>query len=50
MRNPGPFSPDAASAGRRALRNGALAMILAGDAVGGVALASEQYRGRREHD
>ena len=26
--NPGPFSPDAASAGRRALRNGALSMLL----------------------
>jgi len=43
MRNQSPFSPDAASAGRRALRNGALAMIVAGDAVEGAALASAQY-------
>jgi len=43
MANPGPFSPDPASAGRRALRNGALAMIVSGDAVDGAALASAQY-------
>ena len=43
MANAGPFSPDAASAGRRALRNGALAMLVAGDAIEGPALASSQY-------
>ncbi len=43
MANPGPFSPDPLSAGRRALRNGALAMIVAGDALEGPALAGRQY-------
>ena len=43
MANPGPFSPDPASAGRRALRNGVLAMIVAGDAIEGPQLASAQY-------
>ena len=37
-----PFSPDAASAGRRALRNVALAMFVAGNAVGGAELAYRQ--------
>ena len=37
-----PFTPDAASAGRRALRNVALAMIVAGAAVEGGALAHRQ--------
>jgi aminopeptidase N len=36
------FSPDAESAGRRALRNVALAMIVAGNAVGGADLAYRQ--------
>ena len=35
MADSGPFTPDAASAGRRALRNGALAMIVAGNAIDG---------------
>ena len=39
----GPFSPDPASAGRRALRNGALAMFVVGDAIEGPELAREQY-------
>ena len=43
MTNPGPFSPDPASAGRRALRNGALAMFVAGDGIEGPRLASQQY-------
>jgi aminopeptidase N len=38
-----PFTPDAAGAGRRALRNVALAMRIAGDAVAGGALAERQY-------
>ena len=41
----GPFSPDAASAGRRALRNGALAAICAGDAVEGARRALAQFEG-----
>jgi len=43
MANPGPFSPDPASAGRRSLRNGALAMFVAGDGIDGPRLASQQY-------
>src|SRR6185437_734530 len=43
MANAGPFSPDPASAGRRALRNGALGMIASGDAIEGAALAGAQY-------
>ena len=50
MRNDGPFSPDAASAGRRALRNGALAMLVAGDAIEGGRARLIAIRGRREHD
>ncbi len=42
MADEGPFSPDAASAGRRALRNGALAMIAAGNAIDGVRRAHHQ--------
>ena len=38
----GRFSPDAASAGRRALRNVALAMLAAGDAATGAARAQRQ--------
>ncbi len=37
-----PFTPDAAGAGRRALRNGALAMIVAGNAIEGAARAHRQ--------
>ncbi len=43
MASSGPFSPDASSAGRRALRNGALAMIVAGSATDGGDLAQKQY-------
>ena len=43
--NSGPFSPDAASAGRRALRNGALAMLTAGDKGEGQRLALRQLAG-----
>jgi len=43
--NPGPFSPDAASAGRRALRNGALAMLSAGDRQEGQSIALRQLAG-----
>ena len=43
MADAAPFSPDAASAGRRALRNGALAMFVAGDAVEGGARAHRQF-------
>ena len=39
----GEFSPDAASAGRRALRNGALAMIVAGSAMDGAERAHKQF-------
>jgi aminopeptidase N len=45
MASVGAFSPDAAAAGRRALRNGALAMIVAGDAVEGAARAQKQFAG-----
>jgi aminopeptidase N len=43
MANPGPFSPDPESAGRRALRNGVLAAFVVGDAIEGEKLASAQY-------
>jgi aminopeptidase N len=39
----GPFRPDAESAGRRALRNGALAMIVAGHAIEGGERAHRQF-------
>ena len=42
MADSGPFTPDAASAGRRALRNGALAMFVAGNAIEGAARAHAQ--------
>jgi aminopeptidase N len=38
----GPYSPDAAAAGRRALRNAALALLAAGDPVEGASLAGTQ--------
>jgi aminopeptidase N len=38
-----PYSPDAASAGRRALRNAALDLLAAADPQAGEALASEQF-------
>jgi aminopeptidase N len=40
----GEYSPDAASAGRRALRNVALDLIAAGDITRGERLAAEQFR------
>ena len=40
----GPFSPDAAGAGRRALRNAALALFVEGDVIDGLALAHDQLR------
>ncbi len=43
MADAAPFSPDAASAGRRALRNGALAMFVAGNAIEGGARAHRQF-------
>jgi aminopeptidase N len=39
-----PYSPDAASAGRRALRNAALSLIAAGDPAAGEKLAGTQFR------
>ncbi len=44
MTDAGPYSPDAASAGRRALRNLALDLLAAGDPATGVARAAKQYR------
>ena len=38
-----PFSPDAAAAGRRALRNGALSLFVVGDAIKGLPLALRQF-------
>lgn len=40
---PGPYSPDAASAGRRALRNVALDLLAAGGAAQTIARAARQY-------
>jgi len=40
----GPFNPDAAAAGRRALRNGALALFVDGNVIDGLALAHGQLR------
>ena len=40
-----PFRPDAAGAGRRALRNGALAMIVAGNEIEGAERAQRQFAG-----
>jgi aminopeptidase N len=39
-----PFSPDASAAGRRALRNGALALFVDGNVIDGLALAHGQLR------
>ena len=44
MAETGPYSPDAASAGRRALKNVALDLLAAGDPATGVARAAAQYR------
>jgi aminopeptidase N len=43
MRDDGPFSPDAASAGRRALKNAALDLVAASGAASAIALAARQY-------
>jgi aminopeptidase N len=40
----GPYSPDAASAGRRALKNGCLDLLAAPGDPGMIALAAQQYR------
>ncbi len=40
----GAYSPDAASAGRRNLRNGALDLLAAGDRLAGVELAQAQFK------
>ncbi|SEP76269.1 aminopeptidase N [Devosia sp. YR412] len=40
-----PYSPDAASTGRRALRNRTLGLLLAGEAAGAQVLAAQQYAG-----
>jgi aminopeptidase N len=45
MANAGSFRPDAAGAGRRALRNGALAMIVAGSEIDGAERAQHQFAG-----
>jgi aminopeptidase N len=47
LRAEGPYSPDATSAGRRALRNAALDWIAAADADRGAALAEEQFSSAR---
>jgi aminopeptidase N len=39
----GPYSPDAAAAGRRALRNAALDLFAAGDPIEGARLATRQF-------
>jgi aminopeptidase N len=39
----GPYSPDAAAAGRRALRNAALALLAAGNPAEGAQLAAKQF-------
>jgi len=44
MTDKGPYSPDAASAGRRSLKNLALDLAAAGDPAAGVARAAKQYR------
>jgi len=44
MAGSGPYSPDAASAGRRALRNACLDLIAITDPAGGISRAAAQYR------
>ena len=44
MATPGPYSPDAASAGRRALRNLCLGYLMAADAPGARALCVAQFQ------
>ena len=43
LADPSPFSPDAAAAGRRALRNVALNLFVDGDAIAGLDLALRQF-------
>ena len=43
LASPGPFSPDATSAGRRALRNELLGLMVLADAEAGTRAAEEQY-------
>ncbi|GGH14048.1 aminopeptidase N [Alsobacter metallidurans] len=43
LANKGPYSPDAASAGRRALRNATLDLLAAGDPARGIPLAQAQF-------
>ncbi len=45
-----PYSPDAASAGRRALRNAVLDLFAAGNPDDGATLAAEQFDAARQHD
>jgi aminopeptidase N len=45
MAGAGPFRPDSAGAGRRALRNGALAMFVAGSELEGSKRAQRQFAG-----
>ena len=47
MTLPGGYSPDAASAGRRALRNAALDLLAATGTASAIARAARQYRQRR---
>ncbi|WDQ97839.1 aminopeptidase N [Devosia sp. J2-20] len=42
-----PYAPDAASTGRRSLRNRLLALMVASDCAGAVGLAAQQYAGAR---
>jgi aminopeptidase N len=44
LADPGPYRPDAASVGRRALRNTCLDLLVAAQTPGAVALATQQYR------
>ena len=43
LSTPGPYSPDAESAGRRSLRNAVLDLLAAGDPATGAALAGAQF-------
>ena len=46
----GPYSPDAASAGRRLLKNICLDLLAATQESHAIRLAAQQYRRRRQHD
>jgi len=45
MGDSAPYSPDAEAAGRRSLRNGALALYTDGDVISGLELAERQFQG-----